>query len=265
LGDYGSAEKGLKAYLGKRADDYVAWYNLGLTYGNKAQYEDAILAYKKALEVKPDYVEAWNNLGVAYGKQGQYDDAISAYKKALEIKPDYAEAWNNLGVTYGKQDRNDDEITAYKKALEIKPDYAVAWNNLCLSYLGLFTSTGVSGPEEASVADLRAALFCWEHLEEQGPIMETLGRAFKHLLKKKKLDALRAAYHEIESAGPQELRDFLSPYGVMLQYLATSDHGIIDRLRPEERTIIEEMLKVAEAKPRHDKKTGPTSKSRKRR
>jgi hypothetical protein len=149
--------------------------------------------------------------------------------------------------------------------VEIAPHDDAAWDGLCGSYVSLSASAAMSGDEETLLATLRSAFSCWKHLKEQGPIMELLGTIFRYLVEDQKLPTLRAAYREVESMGPQELRDFLSPYGVLLRYLDTRDHEIIDRLRPEERTIIEEMLKVAEAKPHHDKKAGPASKSRKRR
>jgi Flp pilus assembly protein TadD len=56
----------------------------------------AISDYTKALEINPRDAEAYYNRGIAYGEKGQYDEAISDYNKALEINPISAEAYNNL-------------------------------------------------------------------------------------------------------------------------------------------------------------------------
>ncbi len=41
---------------------------------------------------------AWNNKGIALKDLGKYEEAIQAYDKAIEIKPDYHLAWNNKGI-----------------------------------------------------------------------------------------------------------------------------------------------------------------------
>jgi tetratricopeptide (TPR) repeat protein len=43
---------------------------------------------------------AYYNRGVAYEEKGQYDLAISDYNKALEINPRFTDAYYNRGVTY---------------------------------------------------------------------------------------------------------------------------------------------------------------------
>ncbi len=89
----------------------------------------------RALELKPD-AEAHNNLGNALTDQGKLDEAVAAYRKALELKPDYAEAHNNLGLALMNQGKLDEAVTAYRKALELEPDHANAHNNLllCMNY-----------------------------------------------------------------------------------------------------------------------------------
>jgi tetratricopeptide (TPR) repeat protein len=95
-------------------------------------YEEAEIAYKKALEIKPDYHEVWNNLGNLLADQlERYEEAEESYKKALEIKPDKHEAWYNLGLLFQNQlERYEEAEESYRKALEIKPDKHEAWNNL---------------------------------------------------------------------------------------------------------------------------------------
>ena len=86
-------------------NNYIAYNNLGVAYGNLGRYQEAIEAYKQAIRIKPDYAEAHYNLGVAYGNLGRYQEAIEAYKQAIRIKPDYAEAYYNLGVAYSNLGR----------------------------------------------------------------------------------------------------------------------------------------------------------------
>jgi tetratricopeptide (TPR) repeat protein len=74
--------------------------------GNKAykdeDFKKAIVAYRKAVDLKPDFAEAWFYLGSSHqalyrpGKEGAenqafLDQAIEAYKKGLEVNPGESE------------------------------------------------------------------------------------------------------------------------------------------------------------------------------
>jgi tetratricopeptide (TPR) repeat protein len=52
------------------SEDADAWYKKGNTFFNSGKYEEAIEAYDKAIEIKPDYPEDWSNLGTALSKIG---------------------------------------------------------------------------------------------------------------------------------------------------------------------------------------------------
>ena len=43
------------------------------------------------------------NNGVLLFKKGQYQDAIDAFSKLIELAPDHADAYKNRGVSYMKQ------------------------------------------------------------------------------------------------------------------------------------------------------------------
>ncbi len=51
-------------------------------------YQQAISAYKEAIEIKPDYSDAYYNMGNVYNILKEFQQAISAYKKAIEIEPE---------------------------------------------------------------------------------------------------------------------------------------------------------------------------------
>jgi tetratricopeptide (TPR) repeat protein/2-polyprenyl-3-methyl-5-hydroxy-6-metoxy-1,4-benzoquinol methylase len=76
---------------------YDVWNVMGASAAQLGQLDQAVLAFKRVLAIKPDYAEAYNNMGIALQDQGNLDEAIEAYKKALTIKPDYADAYNNMG------------------------------------------------------------------------------------------------------------------------------------------------------------------------
>ena len=117
--------------LTKRYNKSLALWNLiGASAAKIEKPDEAVLAFQKALSIKPDYAEAHYNLGNALKAQEKLEEAIEAYTKALLIKPDYAEAYNNIGGILKNQSKLEEAIEAYTKALLIKPDYAEAHYNL---------------------------------------------------------------------------------------------------------------------------------------
>ncbi len=72
------------------------YYNLGICYYYKGEYENARIATQKAIELtlkpKTRLAGAWTNLGLIYYYQGKYDKAIEAYDTALKIDPENANA-----------------------------------------------------------------------------------------------------------------------------------------------------------------------------
>lgn len=64
------------------------------------QYERAIDAYRRAIELEPTYADAYNNLGNIYLLQKRYYEAIELFQRALRYHPSDALFHYNLGVCY---------------------------------------------------------------------------------------------------------------------------------------------------------------------
>ena len=103
---------------------------MGASAAQTGQLDEAILAFKSAIIIKPDYAEAHYNMAKVLREQGSLEEAIKAYNKALSIKPDYAKAHNNIGNILKDQGKLEEAIEAYNKALSIEPDYVDALNNM---------------------------------------------------------------------------------------------------------------------------------------
>ena len=63
----------------------LIWNILGASRSQMGMFEEAIVAYKKTISLKPDYVEAYTNMGVALSNIGKLDEAIDTYKKAISL------------------------------------------------------------------------------------------------------------------------------------------------------------------------------------
>lgn len=62
--------------------------SLGL-YSLLGRHDEAISALRRHVEVAPLKANAWDSLGLALHWAGNYDEALDAYARALELRPDF--------------------------------------------------------------------------------------------------------------------------------------------------------------------------------
>ena len=105
-------------------------FNLGNALASAGRLDEALLAYRQAIGLKPDYAMAHFKLGLVLGEQGQLDEAIAACRRAIELKPDHADAHYSLGISLDRTGRLDEAVAAYRKAIALKPDHAESHCNL---------------------------------------------------------------------------------------------------------------------------------------
>ncbi|KAA1123414.1 hypothetical protein PGTUg99_021423 [Puccinia graminis f. sp. tritici] len=74
-------------------------------YSNRAQlgaHDEAIEDALKALEVDPTFAKAYSRLGHGYFSSCQYEKAVEAYEKGLELEPDNTTIRNSLATAKSK-------------------------------------------------------------------------------------------------------------------------------------------------------------------
>ena len=131
--ELGQLDASVVAYnkaLAIKPDYAAAYYNMGNALKEQGKLEEAIKVYNQALAIKPDYSVAYINMGNALKEQGKLEEAIEAYNQALAIQPGNAKAYINMGVTLKEQGKLEEAIEAYGKSLAVKPDNAEAHNNM---------------------------------------------------------------------------------------------------------------------------------------
>ena len=67
---------------------------------NRGEFEGAMRALHRAIELDPKCYEAHLNLGNAYRGQGLLIEAVNSYHDAISMTQDPAGAYNNLAETY---------------------------------------------------------------------------------------------------------------------------------------------------------------------
>jgi tetratricopeptide (TPR) repeat protein len=76
---------------------HEAWSLLGNTYYDADLPEDAIIAYSRALTIKPDDTDILNDQGAMYRQKGEFSKALSNFEKALKIDSYNLESLYNIG------------------------------------------------------------------------------------------------------------------------------------------------------------------------
>jgi tetratricopeptide (TPR) repeat protein len=126
----------------------TVYYVYGLIYDHTNRPEQAVLAYKKAVELEPDYTSALINLGVHQLKNKQYGEAQVTFEKLTkQLGRNDAITLTSLGSAYrgrsadypvGSPERTQFILASeamYKKALRADPNYGPAYFNLSMLYL----------------------------------------------------------------------------------------------------------------------------------
>ena len=112
----------LKNIVAKDPSNFQAWVTLGNEYFDSNQFMDAIEAYDKALEIRPNSPDVLTDQGVMFKNLGWFDRAIANFTKASEIDPSHATSIYNLGIIY-RYDLQDfpKAMEVWTKFLEISP------------------------------------------------------------------------------------------------------------------------------------------------
>jgi len=116
-----------------RLRESETWFQRGLELEETgAPVEQAIEAYRNALELNPEAAGALVNLGTIYYRQRQFPEAEKHYLEAIASDPGYPLAHFNLGNLCDEQGRLTEALEHYRRALRLNPNYADAHFNLAL-------------------------------------------------------------------------------------------------------------------------------------
>ena len=103
---------------------------MGIALDAKGYKEKAIISFKKALSIKPDYADCYANIGNTLIKEKKIEEAIKALDKAVSINPNNANYYNSMGNAFHIQGNFSKSVIYFKKALSLIPNNADCHANL---------------------------------------------------------------------------------------------------------------------------------------
>lgn len=113
------------------------YLNLGNTYYERGEIDNAIEQYRKSLEINPRYAVAYGNIGSAYLHKGNIDKAEEYLIKGVSLQEKYPIAHYNLGIVLQEKGKLQESLKELQLATEQLPQLYQAWNMIGRVYLKL--------------------------------------------------------------------------------------------------------------------------------
>ena len=141
--------------LTQRQESAEIYYNIGYIKTVQKLYEEAIIAFRKAVQLDRLFAKAYEAMGRAYQKLGRNKEAQECFQKAADlylgkeriqdaeallneikqIDPDSINIYNSLGVLYRKKGDVEEALKNYQKALTVHPEEPYIHYNIGRLYL----------------------------------------------------------------------------------------------------------------------------------
>ena len=108
---------------------HIAQNNLGNAYRRQGRNDEAVAAFRRALDIRP-HVKTLSNLGATLRRMGKIAEAERTYERALVLDPESAIAHVGLGLVYAESGRPEDALREYERALTLDPQFAAVYINI---------------------------------------------------------------------------------------------------------------------------------------
>ena len=106
-------------------DDPKQLADIGDTYFENQNFDQAMIVYEKALKLDPNDVDTYNDLGLAYLYTGRVEKAVATLKKGTEVGPNYQRIWLTMGYTYLSLKNENEARPALEMAFKLNPETTV--------------------------------------------------------------------------------------------------------------------------------------------
>ncbi|WP_129408280.1 tetratricopeptide repeat protein [Marinitoga lauensis] len=131
------AELELKESILKNPNFYLGHFELGNLMFDRKIYEEAIEAYKNALELNPEFVIPHLKIADIYIENGLFSEAIEELNDILKKDPNFSAAYVRLGILFNQLQRFEDALQIQEKGLAKDPENYELLYNIAFTYAKL--------------------------------------------------------------------------------------------------------------------------------
>jgi len=126
-------------------------FQVGVVVFARQDYDGAVRALSRAVELDPKFTPPYNQLGYAYRAQGKNAEAEKTFKKYAELLPDDPNPHDSYAELLMRLGRFDESVAEYKKALQIDQYFLSA-------YVGIANNQIFAGKGDDARATLKQML-----------------------------------------------------------------------------------------------------------
>lgn len=141
-GSFSEAVACYKRALTLEKDNYLLWFNLGVTYQKQGDTAGAKHAFKAAFDLNCCDEEVIEQLSITCLEQSNFEEALEYCQLGLDQNPLNANLWNTLGVIFFNREEYEAASEAFERAVSINPYYYDALFNLRDTYSELKNAAG---------------------------------------------------------------------------------------------------------------------------
>ena len=154
------AEAAYRKTLAMNPAQAQAWNNLGniLRHGHDPlRFQEAVDCYQRALQIRPDYTRAHTNLGLTYVQLKDRENAERHYRKALELEPHFVPALTNMAAFQEAGSQPERALPYYQEALRQHPESIRLMANVISRRRQLADWSDQNGPQPTDLVQRMSA------------------------------------------------------------------------------------------------------------
>jgi len=222
-------------------------------------FNEAFEKYQKAVKIKPDDYQTFTNWGYSLAElakmkkdESLFKQAFEKYQKAVKIKPDDHKAFNGIGFIRAQLGNYTTALIRFEQAFTIaqkkKESLDIYINNIAL-ICSILILLEIHNSNIGEVKNIFLKLLSYKNFIETSKWSEYLLDLVKAFLSKNNLDIYKQLEKILQDKKLDDELKLLLPITKVYEYWSKQeDAEVLDRLNPEVREVVEDILKSVEKK-----------------
>jgi tetratricopeptide (TPR) repeat protein len=134
-GKFGNAQVAFERAVTLNPSDAEGYNNLGEALGELKQYQRALEAFTRAINLDQKLIKAKYNQAVSYDRLRNFRYSEFVFRSLIKTNPQYSLAYDGLAVTLSKAGRAKEAIAFHERAIALDPREPSYYYNCAISYL----------------------------------------------------------------------------------------------------------------------------------